>query len=140
VADKVLRHADVPVLLVRPSEVPLPAARDRHPAWEREMVAFTDRNAMRPAVVEIDTVPGGIQREVQGLQLTGVYYDHRDDQFGVTLRGSGRTHLTHAIRAPSRIDVLQQGCGEVLAVAHDDGQTLIWVTRDEAELRSASEA
>ena len=125
VADKVMRHAECPVLLVRPADAPPRLGDDRHPAWQRELAAFTQRNAGRPVRIEIDVASLGAQREVEGLELSGVYYDPREDRFGVTVRGNGGTHLTHSIGVPSRIDLLESETSEVLAVRHGGGQTRV---------------
>lgn len=125
IADKVFRQADCPVLLIRPLDAPPRPMPDRHQAWQHELSAFTNRNASRPVLIEIDVPALGAQREVEGLELSGVYYDPRDDRFGVTVHGRGLTHLTHTIASPVGVDVLDDAGGETLAVRHDGGLTLI---------------
>ena len=141
VADKVVRHAECPVVMVRPVEAPPRFAHGGAQAeWPKLLADFNERNAARPVRIEIDTPLIGAQREVEGLELTGVHYDPRDDRFAVAVRGRGLTHLTHSISAPARIDAVRQHGCEILAVQHDGGQTLIRCATPEPGVDDANDA
>ncbi|HUF13938.1 MAG TPA: universal stress protein [Longimicrobiales bacterium] len=130
VADKVLRGSELPVLVVRPDSRGQKRSRpdpvDREP-WADRLAGFDRRNRNQPVQVEEDTLALGVQREVDGLELTGVSYDPKDDRVTVMVEGEGAEHLTHTIRAPDSIDVTDAAGGEVLRVAHSGGQALIQV-------------
>ena len=99
--------------------------RDRND-WTRELKRFSDRNAGRSAVLEVDAAGLGAQREASGMKLQGVTYDPRDGRLSVMLAGTRGAHLTHAIPFPVDVDIVDGGpAGDVLRVGHADGQTLL---------------
>ena len=96
---------------------------------DQELSAFTERNAGRRCMVEIDQDDLGAQVLGHELQLVGATFDRRHDDlmlmFGTsTLKGQ---HLTHAIPHVTEVDVSSNAGGEdqVLRIAHAGGQTLV---------------
>jgi hypothetical protein len=97
--------------------------------WARELKAFTDRNAGRRTVLEIDGPDLGAQREEQDYPLRGVAYDPRDGRVEIMLgeQGSVDRHLTHTIDNAEAIDVLRgkDGRDVALRIQSDGTQALL---------------
>lgn len=101
-------------------------ARDE---WVRELEQFTDRNAGRPTLLEVDGVEFGAQEQEREYPLRGVAYDPRDERVEIMLGDetvAGR-HFTHTVGDVKEIDVLtdEDGQDQALRVEHGDAQTLV---------------
>ncbi|MEJ2312482.1 MAG: DUF5335 family protein [Gemmatimonadales bacterium] len=100
--------------------------------WATVLENFTERNAQRPTLVEVDDPELGAQEQEHGIPLRGIVYDHRDDRISIMLgelKGA-EPHLTHSISGVTSLAIGpgRDGRGlEVVRIAHDDGQTLVWV-------------
>ena len=99
--------------------------------WAAELEAFTERNAHRPTLIEIDSPLLGAQEQERGIPLRGIVYDRRDNRISIMLGELEGTdpHLTHSITDATSVSI---GPGrderiEVVRIAHDEGQTLVWV-------------
>lgn len=100
--------------------------------WAIVLANFTERNAQRPTLIEIEGPELGAQEQERGFPLRGIVYDHRDDRISIMLGEleGAEPHLTHSI---SGVTSLAMGPGragqglEVVRIAHEGGQTLIWV-------------
>lgn len=125
VADKVMRQADVPVLIARARSGL--AAPNHQEEWHRQLAAFTERNRGRLVSIEIESLAFGSQREVERIALQSVDYDWHEDRLSIALRCEGDGHLTHRIGRPTRIDLLDDARGELLAVRSPEGQMLMHV-------------
>ncbi|MCI0433077.1 MAG: DUF5335 domain-containing protein [Gemmatimonadetes bacterium] len=97
--------------------------------WASELQTFTNRNAGRRTVLEIDRRDLGAQREESDYPLKGIAFDARDRRVQIMLgeEGSFDMHLTHSVTDASRIDVLRapDGRDAALRIVHDGGQTLL---------------
>lgn len=140
VAATLIRHAPCSVLAVPGSARTVAAARARNvpnahtrtfapTAYDAELSAFSDRNAGRRCVVEVDQTALGAQVLGNDLQLAGASYDRRDNSASVmfgtsTLKG---LHLSHHVSDVTEIDVVTNagGTDQVLRVAHAEGQFLV---------------
>ena len=98
-------------------------------ALDSELAQFSERNAGRRCLVEIDQDDIGAQVLGHELPLVGATFDrHRNEvalMFGAsTLKGM---HLTHSIPGVTEVDVSSNAGGEdqVMRIAHADGQTLV---------------
>jgi hypothetical protein len=98
------------------------------PQWADELERFSERNAGRMTILEIDEAELGAQ-EVLKLQLGGVSYDHANDEIEIMFGGfvDPGQHMTHVIRGALEIDRLttNDGQDEALRVATAQGQTLL---------------
>lgn len=100
--------------------------------WAARLDRFTERNAGRRAVLEVDGEDIGAQRVIDS-PLWGVTYDapsgHVEMLFGDF--GEGRSHLTHAIAGVSDIEILTgpDDRDTVLRIGHEGGQTLLHLPR-----------
>jgi hypothetical protein len=98
------------------------------PQWAEELERFSERNAGRTTILEIDEAAFGAQ-EVLKLQLGGVSYDHVNDEIEIMFGGfvDPGQHMTHVIRSVSEIDRLtsDDGHDEALRIATAAGQTLL---------------
>lgn len=99
--------------------------------WICELQVFSERNASWPMALEVDQPEFGAQHEAAGLELRGVAYDPRDDRIEIMLSGDHGNHLTHTIEGVTALDLLagHTDRGEVLRIAHGDGQTLLRIVR-----------
>ena len=109
--------------------------------WATVLANFTARNAQRPTLIEVDSPEVGAQEQERGFPLRGIVYDHRDRRISIMLGEleGAEPHLTHSIPnvtglaiGPGReAQALAAGrearALEVVRIAHDDGQTLVWV-------------
>lgn len=96
--------------------------------WAETLQEFTNRNAGRRTVLEVDAPELGAQREEIDYPLWGVAYDPRDGRVEIMLgeQGSVEQHLTHSVVAPESIDVLtDHGRDRALRIVHESGQTLL---------------
>jgi hypothetical protein len=98
------------------------------PQWAQELERFSERNAGRTTVLEVDEADLGAQ-EVLRLQLAGVSYDHANDEIEIMFGGfvDPGQHMTHVIRGVSEIDRLTLGDGHdaALRIVTAAGQTLL---------------
>lgn len=99
------------------------------PEWALSLQRFTERNASRPTLLEVDEPGLGAQREARALPLRGVSYDHHDDRVEIMLGDveGAEGHLTHGVQAPTAIHLLvtPDGRDTMLRVAYRDGQALL---------------
>jgi hypothetical protein len=100
--------------------------------WATVLANFTERNAQRPTLIEVDSPELGAQEQERGFPLRGIVYDHRDDRISIMLGEleGAEPHLTHSISGVTSLAIGpgRDGRGlEVVRIAHDDGQTLVWV-------------
>jgi hypothetical protein len=97
--------------------------------WAAWLQAFSDRNASRRTVMEVDDPDLGAQPEETEYPLRGVSYDRRDDRIEIMLGELECTdrHLTHSITAPDAVDVLagRDGRDAALRVRSGYTQTLL---------------
>lgn len=128
VADKVMRQADVPVLVARAAIGSSPA--DHHEDWQRQLAAFSERNRDRLVDIDAESPAFGSQREVDRLALQSVHYDWREDRLSVALRCGEDGRLVHRIGRPTRIEFHQDARGEVLSIRSPEGQMLLHVVSD----------
>ena len=103
-------------------------AGEVHP-WMREMQAFTERNAGRRTLLEIDDPELGAQHSGNNFPLRGVDYDPRADRVDIMLGelSTVEGHLTHSIPAPRSLDVVS-GEGdrdEALHIGLRSGQLIL---------------
>ncbi len=98
------------------------------PQWARELERFSERNAGRTTILEVDEADLGAQ-EVLRLQLAGVSYDHANDEIEIMFGGfvDPGQHMTHVIRGVSEIDRLTSSDSHdaALRVVTAAGQTLL---------------
>ena len=107
--------------------------RDGQREWTRELWEFTNRNAGRRTILEVNDPGFGAQEEETDYPLKGVSFDPRDHRVQIMLgeEGSVDQHLTHSIEAAERIDILSSpdGRDEVLRIVHGGSQTLLRFVR-----------
>ncbi len=104
--------------------------------WAIELAAFTTRNAQRPTVIEVDIPDIGVQEQERDYPMRGITYDRRDERVSIMLgelKGAD-PHLTHSIPAVRSVAIgkAPEGRSEVVRIAHDEGQTLVWVKEIQA--------
>lgn len=101
--------------------------------WTVTLRDFTNRNAGRRTVLEIDSMDIGAQEEAQDYPLKGVTYDPRDRRVQIMVgeEGSVNQHLTHSIGDPEQIDVLRRpdGRDQALRVVQGNGSQTLLVLR-----------
>lgn len=101
--------------------------------WAATLRDFTNRNAGRRTVLEIDSMEIGAQEEEQDYPLKGVTYDPRDRRVQIMVgeEGSVSQHLTHSIGDPEQIDVLRRpdGRDQALRIVHSNGSQTLLVLR-----------
>jgi hypothetical protein len=99
------------------------------PDWQRELQAFTERNAGRSTALEIDAADLGAQHEERDFPLRGISYDPRDGRIAIMLgeQASVERRLTHAIGDARSIELLRDEAGRdrVLRIGQDSGYTLL---------------
>ncbi|UCG75186.1 MAG: DUF5335 family protein [Gemmatimonadota bacterium] len=100
--------------------------------WANVLEAFTERNAQRPTLIQIDSPEFGAQEQERGFPLRGIAYDRRDDRISIMLGEleGAEPHLTHSISDIESLSIGSGGAGEgreVIRIAHDDSQTFVWV-------------
>jgi hypothetical protein len=104
------------------------------PHWAKELESFTEHNAGRMTILEIDEADLGAQ-EILTWQLRGVSYDHANDEVEIMFGGfvDPGQHMTHVIRGVIEIDLLTSSSGtdEALRVATAQGQTLLRLSTHE---------
>ncbi len=98
-------------------------------AWAMELHRFTNRNAGRVTMVEVDSTDFGAQSMVPGCPLRGISYDARDERVLITLgeQASTEHHLTHTIPKATGIYLLVdlRGRDEALAITQQDTNTVL---------------
>ena len=100
--------------------------------WANVLEAFTERNAQRPTLIQIDSPEFGAQEQERGFPLRGIAYDRRDDRISIMLGEleGAEPHLTPSISDIESLSIGSGGAGEgreVIRIAHDDSQTFVWV-------------
>jgi len=97
--------------------------------WVSTMQAFTERNASRRTLIELNDAEANLQdREIElQLPLRGVAYDPRDDSIEImvgSLEGTDN-HLTHIVRSPTGIDLVTRpdGRDDALWIEQGNGGT-----------------
>lgn len=100
--------------------------------WADALEAFTERNAQRPTLIEIESPEMGPQRQEHDIPLRGIAYDRRDDRISIMLGEleGVEPHLTHSIPRVKSVALAAGGVGrglEVVRIAHDDCRTFVWV-------------
>ncbi|HUF67994.1 MAG TPA: DUF5335 family protein [Longimicrobiales bacterium] len=96
--------------------------------WVARLHAFTNRNAGRRTIMEIDIPEYGAQASETDYPLWGVAFDPRDGRVQIMLgeQGSVEQHLTHSVVSPEGIEILTEGGRDrALRIAHGGGQTLL---------------
>lgn len=97
--------------------------------WVRTLQEFTNRNAGRLTVLEVDGEEIGAQSEERDFPLRGVAYDPRDRRVEIMLgdMASVERHLTHTIDGPTSVDIQtdESGRDRALRVATAEGQTIL---------------
>jgi hypothetical protein len=139
VSTRLIRGADVPVLVVPPSE---PWEEDAPPReevdgarrWVKELNEFTRENAGRPTTLELDDPDLGSQLCGKNFPLWGVDYDPKRDRIDIMLGRSGTVegHLTHSIPRPQEvyIETGPDGRCESLHVRLRRGKVVLHLHRD----------
>lgn len=101
-------------------------------SWAAGLQAFTDRNASRRTVIEIDDAELGAQDLETDYPLRGVSYDTRDERVEIMLGdlGDAGSHMTHSIEEVTEVAVLAAADGrdELLRIAYPGGQTLLRIS------------
>ena len=100
--------------------------------WATALASFTERNAQRPTLIQVDTPEVGAQEQERGFPLRGIAYDHRDRRISIMLGEleGAEPHLTHSIPDVTGLAIgpgRESEALEVVRIAHGDGQTLVWV-------------
>jgi hypothetical protein len=100
--------------------------------WVGTLKEFTERNAGRVTILEVDGVEFGAQEEESGLPLRGIAFDPRDGRVEIMLgeQADTATHLTRTVERPERIDVTadERGRDRALRIVHEGGQTVLRFT------------
>jgi nucleotide-binding universal stress UspA family protein len=96
--------------------------------WVGMLTDFTQRNAERPTMLEIDDPAIGAQAEERGYHLRGVTYDHRDGR--VQLMLGGRTtgpHITHTVSGVNEVGIATgpDGRDSALRIAAGHSATIL---------------
>ncbi len=138
VSTGVVRAATVAVIESPPGPAPEPEPETRQsasrPEWVRLLGDFTDRNAGRRTVLEMDHPELGAQQSGRDLPLRGVDYDPRSGRIEIMLgkEGSVDGHLTHSLTGAVAVEVLEDADGrdDALRVGLERGQVLLRILRD----------
>ncbi len=140
VSTRLIRAAQVPVLVVPPSErseAVLSGVRpkERHQGWAEELTEFTRKNAGRRTTLEVDHPESGLQECGVNFPLWGVDYDPKQDRIDIMLGRSGSVegHLTHSLPAPQevRIERREDGQAKALHVRLRTGTAVLRIHREE---------
>lgn len=101
-------------------------------SWADRLRLFTEQNAGRRAMLEIDDPDIGAQAQVVDYPFVGAVFEPRAVRAELMLGGrhAGRPHLTHAIGGPRSIDVVKGGDGRdrTLRIEYAGGQALLTFT------------
>jgi hypothetical protein len=96
--------------------------------WSRRLEDFTQRNAGRRAILEVDDPDLGAQTAVD-YPLWGISYDPVSDQVEIMFSDfrDVRSHMTHVVWKARSIELLRErGRDEVLRIVGESGeQTLL---------------
>lgn len=96
--------------------------------WSERLEDFTDRNAGRRAILEVDDLDLGAQPAVD-YPLWGISYDPATDRVEVMFSDFRdlTSHMTHGVQGVRSIELLQEaGRDEVLRIVERGGtQTLL---------------
>jgi nucleotide-binding universal stress UspA family protein len=138
VATRVLRAATCSVLTVPHAAAmtdaritALPPLGETIPRddWGVGLARFSQRNAGRRALLEIDDADIGAQAQEFDYPFRGATFDHNDGRITLMFGADGDPghHLTRGIASPSSVDLLRDRAGSDIAlrIAHGKGQTLM---------------
>jgi len=97
--------------------------------WTVQLDGFTERNAGRRTVLEVDDARTGARAQEVGYALLGATYDHRGGCVELMLGdpAGGTVHLTRTIRRVSSVTELatEGGRTAALRIAHGGGMTVL---------------
>lgn len=139
-AATLIRHAPCSVLIVPGSARTIAAARARtvpnahtrafpRVSFDSELAWFSQRNAGRRCLVEVDQADIGAQLLGHELLLSGASYDHHGSAVALMFGAAALQglHVTHNIAGVTEIALTSNAGGEdqVLRVAHAEGQVLV---------------
>lgn len=100
-----------------------------HDQWKQALKEFTERNASRITVLEVNHPDVGAQQQESDYPLRGVAYDPRDHRIEIMFGdlAASSPHLTHTITSVTDVELLSDRLGEdeVLRIGHEGGQTLL---------------
>jgi nucleotide-binding universal stress UspA family protein len=139
VSTRLIRSAQIPVLVVPPSEPSeeVLSEQDRAPEpkpWVKELNEFTKANVGRRTTLEVDDPEMGLQECGRNFPLWGVDYDRRKDRIDIMLGRSGTVdgHLTHSLPAPQEIRIQrnEEGRAEALHIRLRAGKAVLRIHRD----------
>lgn len=103
--------------------------------WMATLQAFTNRNAGRTAILEVDGQDIGAQQAGRDYPLRGIAYDPRDNRVEIMLgdQASVDRRVTHTIVTPGEIDLLQgvDGRDRALRISHEAGHTMLSFEADD---------
>ena len=138
VSTRLIRGADVPVLVVPPSDATLEALTEsevdgtKRP-WVEALKTFTRNNAGRPTTLEVDDPELGLKESGRDFLLRGADYDPKKDRIDIMLGPSGSVegHLTHSIPSPTEvlIDRDNEGNATALHVKTSEGTFTLRIHR-----------
>jgi len=139
VSTRLIRSAQVPVLVVPPSERSEEILAEAETqtdlkSWVKELNDFTKVNAGRHTTLEVDDPELGPQESGRDFPLWGVDYDPKKDRIEIMLGRSGTVegHLTHSIPAPQEIRIIRRedGRAEALHIQCRGGKVVLRIHRD----------
>jgi nucleotide-binding universal stress UspA family protein len=139
VSTRLIRSAQVPVLVVPPVERPEELLGEKDTAgaakgWVQDLNEFTKGNAGRRTTLEVEDPELGVQECGRNFPLWGVDYDPRRDRIDIMLGHSGTVegHLTHSLPGPQDIRIVrgEDGRVEALEVQMKTGRAVLRIHRD----------
>lgn len=100
--------------------------------WAVELDRYTDRNAGRQAILEMEDAEAGPQR-IARHRLWGVSYDPSDGSIEILFgQFTGENdHLSHTVEHPEKVELMQEddGWDVVLRIGNPQGLTSLRVPR-----------
>ena len=97
--------------------------------WTRVLQEFTERNANKRTVLELDDRATGVREEEVDMRLCGVAYEPESDRIQIMLAdpSDGVVHLTHSVPNPRNVEVLMRdrATEEALWIEERSGGTLL---------------
>jgi len=123
VSTRLIRGANVPVLVVPPEDLTREAfpekegAASKHP-WVHSMDEFSKANAGRRTTLEVTDPELERQECGKDFLLRGVCFDPRTNRLEIMLGRSGTVegHLTHSLPNPLEVEVERDGDGKTTAL------------------------
>lgn len=114
VSSRLIRAAQVPVLVVPPAEPSDEVLAEEEPreearGWARELNEFTRANAGRRTTLRVEDPDLGPQECGRNFPLWGIDYDPKKDRINIMLGRSGTVegHLTHSLQGPREVQVVR---------------------------------